>query len=710
MGTHISRVRSLTLDNWDAGSVSLMGSIGNTKANSYFENKLPAHLKIGPGADDQQRGEFIKAKYANRQWYAPPDAGTAAAAAGGTANGAANAAAPPQLSKMEQRQQRLAQKAAVLVTQPAAAIAQPVQQRAVSVPSTFSASAQPNLFSGMNVSSPPPQIMSPAAAAYASQASTSMHQSSAAPINNKPAPAHVPVPEKKAVPARTHSASPWVSRSEHQPQQQQAFVAAPVAQQTTSNLLDLSFVSDVPAAHPAAGHAMDDLFAGMSVAEPSQHQQQQAHHPHVNVNTSGAGAGAPSAASSSADLLSYYSTEPASAPARSQHTNGGDMFGFATTMNDAAATAAPPAASSSESSFSFLSESSSSSSEQADPLTGVGGNASFAGGDSSAFSFLGGESSDAPPPAIDGSDFGNLLGPAAAATFPLPGNGLLLPAMVGGGVGGLSPAFPLMHSGANPSVPFMAPLGGGVGNAFGAPPAFAQPAGDLFGAAQPQQYQQQQQQQQQYQQQYQQPLQQAFQQQQSMHFQSAVPQQGGGGAFGFMSVSDSSGGLAPLPPFAGSMNNAPGPTQPIFSVQSVGAAQRAQQAAAQAHADDPFAHISASASPPPSLGGGGGQQSSSPPQGGFGGASPKPKQPHECDADGCTNKKVSRGLCSMHLRTGGVVAAPPQQFQQAGAIDSSFAFLASSQPPAAAPQQADSFSFLAQPAAPAEQSGFSFLS
>src|SRR4051812_46506898 len=62
LGTHISKVRSLDLDNWDNNMVQYMGTMGNIKANSYWEAKLPSNNKskfISPTCSDAARNEFI---------------------------------------------------------------------------------------------------------------------------------------------------------------------------------------------------------------------------------------------------------------------------------------------------------------------------------------------------------------------------------------------------------------------------------------------------------------------------------------------------------------------------------------------------------------------------------------------------------------------------------------------------------------------------
>ncbi|XP_062112850.1 probable ADP-ribosylation factor GTPase-activating protein AGD15 isoform X2 [Humulus lupulus] len=44
LGVHISKVRSTTLDTWLPEQVSFMESMGNKKANSYWEATMPSDL------------------------------------------------------------------------------------------------------------------------------------------------------------------------------------------------------------------------------------------------------------------------------------------------------------------------------------------------------------------------------------------------------------------------------------------------------------------------------------------------------------------------------------------------------------------------------------------------------------------------------------------------------------------------------------------
>jgi hypothetical protein len=207
--------------------------------------------------------------------------------------------------------------------------------------------------------------------------------------------------------------------------------------------------------------------------------------------------------------------------------------------------------------------------------------AATAGGADSAFSFLGGSNGADVPPAIDGSDFGNLLAPVAAAAFPLSG-GMGVPMGAGVGMGG--GVLPGNMSANGPSngmlLPVMmnAPTGQGfplAGGAGSAPDMFGNMNGAPFMQQQPLHMQQQQ-------------------QSQQPHYSSQSPPQP---AFGFLGGGQNGVGgghsVAPLP-YGGAFA---APAVPDFTVQSVGASQRAAAAAAQAHADDPFAHISVTKAP-----------------------------------------------------------------------------------------------------------------
>ncbi|XAR48285.1 hypothetical protein NMG60_11031048 [Bertholletia excelsa] len=62
LGVHISKVRSITLDTWLPEQVAFMQSMGNAKANSYWEAELP------PGFDRTKTEKFIRTKYQDKKW------------------------------------------------------------------------------------------------------------------------------------------------------------------------------------------------------------------------------------------------------------------------------------------------------------------------------------------------------------------------------------------------------------------------------------------------------------------------------------------------------------------------------------------------------------------------------------------------------------------------------------------------------------------
>ncbi|XP_060200441.1 ADP-ribosylation factor GTPase-activating protein AGD5-like isoform X1 [Lycium barbarum] len=62
LGVHISKVRSATLDTWLPEQVAFIQSMGNEKANSFWEAELP------PNYDRVGIENFIRAKYEDKRW------------------------------------------------------------------------------------------------------------------------------------------------------------------------------------------------------------------------------------------------------------------------------------------------------------------------------------------------------------------------------------------------------------------------------------------------------------------------------------------------------------------------------------------------------------------------------------------------------------------------------------------------------------------
>ncbi|CAI5638668.1 unnamed protein product [Oreochromis niloticus] len=63
LGTHLSRVRSLDLDEWPLELIKVMSAIGNELANNVWEANAQGRLKPGPDASREERERWIRAKY-----------------------------------------------------------------------------------------------------------------------------------------------------------------------------------------------------------------------------------------------------------------------------------------------------------------------------------------------------------------------------------------------------------------------------------------------------------------------------------------------------------------------------------------------------------------------------------------------------------------------------------------------------------------------
>nr|KJB56291.1 hypothetical protein B456_009G115200 [Gossypium raimondii] len=65
LGTHISKVLSVALDEWSDEEIDAMIEVGgNSSANSIYEAYIPeGYTKPGPNASNDERRKFIKSKY-----------------------------------------------------------------------------------------------------------------------------------------------------------------------------------------------------------------------------------------------------------------------------------------------------------------------------------------------------------------------------------------------------------------------------------------------------------------------------------------------------------------------------------------------------------------------------------------------------------------------------------------------------------------------
>ncbi|XP_054847615.1 arf-GAP with GTPase, ANK repeat and PH domain-containing protein 3 isoform X3 [Eublepharis macularius] len=71
LGTHLSRVRSLDLDDWPLELVTVMTAIGNTLANSIWEGAMENYPKPGPESCREEKERWIRAKYEQKLFLAP---------------------------------------------------------------------------------------------------------------------------------------------------------------------------------------------------------------------------------------------------------------------------------------------------------------------------------------------------------------------------------------------------------------------------------------------------------------------------------------------------------------------------------------------------------------------------------------------------------------------------------------------------------------
>jgi hypothetical protein len=70
LGTHITFVRSCTLDGWTPNQVRVMRRVGNANGNAWWEARLPPDY-VPPCFDRGQMESFIRAKYAEHRWAGP---------------------------------------------------------------------------------------------------------------------------------------------------------------------------------------------------------------------------------------------------------------------------------------------------------------------------------------------------------------------------------------------------------------------------------------------------------------------------------------------------------------------------------------------------------------------------------------------------------------------------------------------------------------
>ncbi|KAJ7411796.1 Arf-GAP with GTPase, ANK repeat and PH domain-containing protein 3 [Willisornis vidua] len=71
LGTHLSRVRSLDLDDWPSELLMVMTAIGNALANAVWEGMVEGYPKPTPDSSREEKERWIRAKYEQKLFLAP---------------------------------------------------------------------------------------------------------------------------------------------------------------------------------------------------------------------------------------------------------------------------------------------------------------------------------------------------------------------------------------------------------------------------------------------------------------------------------------------------------------------------------------------------------------------------------------------------------------------------------------------------------------
>ncbi|XP_033105724.1 arf-GAP with GTPase, ANK repeat and PH domain-containing protein 1-like isoform X4 [Anneissia japonica] len=71
LGTHVSKVRSLDLDDWPAELLCVMMCIGNTMVNNIWEVSLNSRTKPNSNSNREEKERWIRSKYERKEYLAP---------------------------------------------------------------------------------------------------------------------------------------------------------------------------------------------------------------------------------------------------------------------------------------------------------------------------------------------------------------------------------------------------------------------------------------------------------------------------------------------------------------------------------------------------------------------------------------------------------------------------------------------------------------
>ena len=74
LGVHVSKVRSVTMDDLDDEAIATLKRVGNINSNAAYMAKLPKEwgIRLPPDAERIMREDFLKKKYVNSVWWKDP--------------------------------------------------------------------------------------------------------------------------------------------------------------------------------------------------------------------------------------------------------------------------------------------------------------------------------------------------------------------------------------------------------------------------------------------------------------------------------------------------------------------------------------------------------------------------------------------------------------------------------------------------------------
>ena len=345
-----SRVRSITLDNWDEAGVQTMAQVGNRLGNSYWEARLPGGgVKINAGTDERTRTQFIRNKYENRLWYGQPTAQqSAAATAVDDDNSDALRPGEENLTRAEKIARRRAQREAQGVSRPASV--QPSMAGAASHNILGVTSPPPPASTGLHAPTLRHATSSPQIATHPTSPSgggdlfagmSTPARSALSPTYAQPPPAQSAYsqpspPSASAAPQRGRrqvGASPWVQRPAGSEAPIAALANLSIADSTPSNSAATAYYATMASGYGGAGGPVD-LIGGLA--------------------SNGGPATAPAAPAAAFDFLN--DAAPAAQPPATSpppNTGGGSAFDFLS-GDDATSPAAAGAPSSSG--FDFMAD------------------------------------------------------------------------------------------------------------------------------------------------------------------------------------------------------------------------------------------------------------------------------------------------------------------------------------------------------------------